>query len=506
MSEVSLGVGIGLACALLSALGTNLAFLFKHKGALAAPDVDMRHPVRSAVDLFRSRWWSIGWGVAAAAFALHVAALSLAPISIGQAVLAGGLVFLAVLAERFFGFELGGRQWIGIGLVAVSLTLLTLTGGGGGGGAHSGYSLAGMILFEGVAVGVGTLLICSHMIDRIRAQPGVLLGIAAGLGFGISDVAIKALSGDLGSGPIGLLSPWSVIIVTAAIFSFYASARSLQIGDGVAVIAVTSVAANLSTIVAGLAVFGDRLGDDVLVVGVRLAAFALILVGAALIPAPVRACEALEDGHAVRNRATTTHRSQPRASASRRDRTATPARSPRGRHRQAATARLEPELDRLVGESHFRRLVLDLEEVRFINSTGVGALLSIRERTRSLEIGMRLINVPDAIQRVLEQGASTRRSRTQPPNRCGSGRTSRRRARHRHRLPTRSRAASCRGRRGAGHLDRPRLEFIDPGGARLRPAPRVAPTRSCRRRANGLRARSRRSIRQRSRAGARGRR
>jgi hypothetical protein len=81
--ELSLAVGMGLICALLSALGTNLAFLFKHRGAIAAPDVDMRHPVRSAIDLFRSRWWSIGWGVAAVAFALHVAALSLAPISVG---------------------------------------------------------------------------------------------------------------------------------------------------------------------------------------------------------------------------------------------------------------------------------------------------------------------------------------------------------------------------------------------------------------------------------------
>jgi drug/metabolite transporter (DMT)-like permease len=295
VSNLSLAVGVGLVCALLSALGTNLAFLLKHRGALAAPDVDMRHPLRSAIDLFRSKWWSIGWGVAAVAFALHAAALALAPISIGQAVLAGGLVFLAVLAERFFGFELGRRQWVGIGLVAASLSLLTLTGGGGGGGAHSGYSLVGMILFEGVAIGVGLLLVCSHLIERIRAPPGVLLGTAAGLGFGISDVAIKGLSGDLDSGPIGILSPWSVIIVTAAAFSFFASARSLQVGDGVAVIAVTSVAANLSAIVAGLAVFGDRLGNDALVIGVRLAAFALILIGAALIPAPVRAGEALEE-------------------------------------------------------------------------------------------------------------------------------------------------------------------------------------------------------------------
>jgi drug/metabolite transporter (DMT)-like permease len=294
VTGMSLAIGLGLVCALLSALGTNLAFLLKHRGAVAAPDVDVRHPLRSAIDLFRSRWWSIGWAVAAVAFALHVGALALAPISIGQAVLAGGLVFLAVLAERFFGFHLGRRQWMGISLVAVSLVLLTVTGGSEG-GRNADYSLTGMIVFEGIAICFGVLLVVSHAIDRIPAQRGVLLGMAAGLGFGISDVAIKALSGDLDSGPSGVLSPWSVVIVTAAVFSFFASARSLQIGDGVAVIAVTSVAANLSVILAGLTVFGDRLGTDAFVVGVRGAAFGLVLVGAALIPAPVRAGEALKE-------------------------------------------------------------------------------------------------------------------------------------------------------------------------------------------------------------------
>ncbi|MEY2441954.1 MAG: hypothetical protein QOJ46_1380 [bacterium] len=301
---MSLAVGAGLLCALLSALGTNLAFLFKYKGAVAAPDVDMRRPLRSAADLFRSKWWTIGWGVAVVAFALHATALTLAPLSIGQAVLAGGLVFLAVLAERFFGFSLGRRQWIGIGLVAISLSLLTLTGGTGGGGARSSYSPAGLIIFEAIAICLGFVLIVSHLIDRLPVQRGVLLGIAAGLGFGISDVAIKALSGDVDSEIARLLSPWTVIIVTAAIFSFYASARSLQIGDGVAVIAVTSVAANLSTILAGLAVFGDRLGGNALIVVVRIAAFALILAGAALIPAPVRAGGALDQSPAPSGSAT----------------------------------------------------------------------------------------------------------------------------------------------------------------------------------------------------------
>jgi drug/metabolite transporter (DMT)-like permease len=61
------------------------------------------------------------------AWLLHVAALALAPLSLVQAVIYGGLVFLAVLAERVFGLKVGLRQWLGIGLTALGLVLLTAT-------------------------------------------------------------------------------------------------------------------------------------------------------------------------------------------------------------------------------------------------------------------------------------------------------------------------------------------------------------------------------------------
>jgi hypothetical protein len=83
------------------------------------------------------------------------------------------------------------------------------------------------------------------------------------------------------------------LIVLAGVGAFFASARGLQLGEGVAVIAVTSVAANLSTILAGVVVFGDPLGKDALVVVGRVAAFVLVLVAAGLMPAPVRAGEAM---------------------------------------------------------------------------------------------------------------------------------------------------------------------------------------------------------------------
>jgi hypothetical protein len=132
-------------------------------------------------------------------------------------------------------------------------------------------------------------------VQRLRVGSDRVDFLVAPVVFG---VAIKALSDDLEGGIVGLLSPWSALVVIAAVGSFFASARSLQVGDGVAVIAVTSVAANMSSIVAGMVVFGDPLGDDLLVVVARLTAFLLVLLAAALMPAPVRAGEALQEPRA----------------------------------------------------------------------------------------------------------------------------------------------------------------------------------------------------------------
>ncbi|MEA2391987.1 MAG: hypothetical protein QOK31_2096, partial [Solirubrobacteraceae bacterium] len=117
----------GILLALACAFATNLGFLYKHRGACAAAHVDLRHPLRSAHSLFASRWFTLGMLVATGAWGFHVAALSLAPMSIVQAVLAGGVVLLAVMAERLFGFSVGRRQWIGLGLTAAGLVLLGLT-------------------------------------------------------------------------------------------------------------------------------------------------------------------------------------------------------------------------------------------------------------------------------------------------------------------------------------------------------------------------------------------
>src|ERR687893_3084263 len=147
-----MSVQIGIALAFLCALTTNLAFLYKHRGARRAPDVEWSHPLKSGADLFRSKWFALGMLVALGAWLLHVAALALAPLSTVQAVICGGLVMLAVLAERVFGFEVGKRQWMGVGFTAIGLALLAITLPSAG-DAHSSYSTAGMIIFESGLLG-----------------------------------------------------------------------------------------------------------------------------------------------------------------------------------------------------------------------------------------------------------------------------------------------------------------------------------------------------------------
>jgi drug/metabolite transporter (DMT)-like permease len=281
---------LGILLSLFCALATNVAFLLKHRGACAAPDVSLRHPIASAVGLFRSKWFTIGMLVALVAWTFHVAALALAPLSMVQAIIAGGLVFLTVLAERWFGFTVGTRQWAGVGLTALGLVLLAITLPHHG-GAHAGYSLAGMIVFESALLMLGTFLVLSKKLGS-HEHHGVMLGTAAGILFGVSDVAIKALTGAVGNGVTGLLSPWLVTAIVASVIAFYASARGLQKGEAVPVITLTSAAANVTAISGGILVFGDPMPNDPVGIVIQSFAFVLVIVAAALTPAPLRAARA----------------------------------------------------------------------------------------------------------------------------------------------------------------------------------------------------------------------
>ena len=174
-------------------------------------------------------------------------------------------------------------------MTAVGLAVIAVTGG-----SHSSavrhYSLAALIAVECGVFALGVALIRLSMRGSVGpAAQGLLLAVAAGVLFGVSDIALKYLTGALHGGVQEIVSEWTLVALAASVLAFDASARGLQLGPGVAVIAFTSVAANLAAIMGGVLVFRDPIGIGAIAIIGRVTAFGLVIAGAALMPGPQRA-------------------------------------------------------------------------------------------------------------------------------------------------------------------------------------------------------------------------
>jgi hypothetical protein len=281
---MSVSVAVGLILALLTAFGSVAGFLYKFRGARSTAPVELRRPIRSTIVLFRVPVYLLGIAIGLSSWLVHVGALALAPISLAQATVAGGLVLLTVVADQLFGIEVTRREWIGVTLMAAGLAALAATLDGDARSAHSHYAVGTLTVFLLATAGAGLLL------TVLFSRRASALAVAAGLFWAASDTSIKALSGHLGALGAGVLvQPLALVIFLASMVGLLISARSLQLGEAVPIIALTSVAANLTTIAAGPVVFSEPLPAGQAALVVRLVAFALVVIAAALTPPPMRA-------------------------------------------------------------------------------------------------------------------------------------------------------------------------------------------------------------------------
>lgn len=274
-----LGIGLAVAAALL----TNLASLFKHRGCHRVAPIRLQEPLRSARSLASSPWFAAGWGIAALAWLIHIAALSMAPISIVQAVLAGGAVTLAVIAQHAFGDAVEPRQWLALLLGGAGLALLVLTVPHIS-SDHSGFAVGGMLGFEGGLALLAVGLALGHRSERLAGHGKIMLAAVAGVLFALAGVAIKGLTGA-GGVSLVLLAPWITLTAVAGIGAQYAAAAALQRGGAIETIGLIGLVANAAQIVAGVLVFGDPLAATPLGLLLQGSAFVMVCASALLIPA-----------------------------------------------------------------------------------------------------------------------------------------------------------------------------------------------------------------------------
>ena len=261
----------GLLLALLSAGALNWGWIVQHASASALPPLTLRRPVESLRLLFRDRKWVAGFVTGIAGWGLYIAALALAPLSLVQAVSAGGLPLLAVLARRN-GAVLSRRQWTAVGAAAGGLFLLAVSlSHGASGSAHAGA--ASLTVWIVVSFGAAAAATAA---DSSLLAAGAGLGVASGILYAAGDVATKAAVGGVA------WVPFVVLVLVAHGAAFACLQLGFQRGGALVTAGSATLFTNLLPIVAGLALFGDHLPAGALGAA-RIAAFGGVVVGAVLL-------------------------------------------------------------------------------------------------------------------------------------------------------------------------------------------------------------------------------
>jgi anti-anti-sigma factor len=68
----------------------------------------------------------------------------------------------------------------------------------------------------------------------------------------------------------------------------------------------------------------------------------------------------------------------------------------------AAAFKLETEVDALLAAPHVQAVALDLGEVEFIDSAGLGALLAIRDRAQELGVELAIPRISERVRHILD--------------------------------------------------------------------------------------------------------
>lgn len=264
-------LGGGLALALASAAALNWGFFVQHGAASGLPPLSVRRPVHSLRLLFSNLRWLAGFAAGLAGWALYVAALALAPLSLVQAASAGGIGLLALLVRRTTGVRLERRERAGVGAAVGGLVLLGISLAGH---ARDGHQAPAGVVILWIAVSLAAAALAST-----RLPGGTGFGLAAGMLYAAGDVATKAAVGG------GAAVAFVVAVLACHGLAFVALQLGFQRGGALATAGVSTLLTNALPILAGMLVFQEGLPAGALGT-VRVLAFAAVVAGAALLCSP----------------------------------------------------------------------------------------------------------------------------------------------------------------------------------------------------------------------------
>jgi hypothetical protein len=262
-----------LALALGSAALLNVSLFVQHQATGTMAPLTLRHPIRSLLSLFCDLRWLAGWGAGIGGWALYVVAVLFAPLSLVQAVSAGGIGVLAILARRRPGRRDEPGEGLAVAFCLAGLALL-LVSFAGGVPTPATPGPRGILAWVGVS---GAAAAAAAGLGWRLGRLGAGLGAAAGLLYAAGDISTK---GAVDAGAV-----FVPLLLACHLLGFLALQLSFQRGGALATAGLATLLGNLVPIAAGIVAFHERIPAGA-PGAARLVSFALVVAGAVLLARP----------------------------------------------------------------------------------------------------------------------------------------------------------------------------------------------------------------------------
>lgn len=217
----------------------------------------------------------IGFGLESGGFALYVAALALAPLSLVQSVSAGGIGVLAFISARINRVRLGRHELVGVIVSMVGLLALAVSLAGGTSEGSGGSTDEILLWFAATAAAAVVAL----ALGRMLGARAVAEGIAGGLLFSIGDISVKVATQGGARALFGIGVIVGYTLGTAFLQLGY------QKGGALMVAGLATLLTNALPIAAGTIVLEEPTPSGVFG-GFRIVAFAAVVVGGVLLARP----------------------------------------------------------------------------------------------------------------------------------------------------------------------------------------------------------------------------
>ncbi|CAM5499557.1 DMT family transporter OS=Streptomyces alboniger OX=132473 GN=CP975_10865 PE=4 SV=1 [Streptomyces alboniger] len=271
----------GVAAALLANVLYSTGFVLEKRALTAMPSVSVRNPVRLLGQVLGSPLWIGGSLALAAGFGAQLAVYRTLPIAAAQGIFVSGLVLLLLLSSVLLGERTSGRERYAVGaiLLALLMVVLSLSEDSDTVGRGAPAPLVLTVCLPSLAAGLWLYGSAERRAKHRHRLPtaGVEYGVAVGLLYGVSSLAIKGVSSHLTTQGLGgalvdlLRSPYPYLLMFTGAFGLIMSQAALQRCRASLIVPVCTTVTAVFTAVLGTLAFGEALPDEPVRLGLRVA-------------------------------------------------------------------------------------------------------------------------------------------------------------------------------------------------------------------------------------------